>query len=153
MKKFLSLLLAGTMLFSLAACGEDKEEKDNKPAATESVDTQNVKIVSPEAAVEQYWTSIAAGDYDKYLEVLAPERESSKSREAFDGLNKGFDDGAVVEIEIVEVSYVEDFNGDYEDYAEVEYKLFENGEILYEITSVAVKVDGSWRYLRSTSTR
>lgn len=152
MKKFLAMLLAGTMLFSFAACGEDSEEKDNGKLVTEkSEKVKNSNLGSPEAAVEQYWLSIANGDYDTYLNVLAPEREYSKNRETFDGLHKGFDEDDVVEIEIGAVSYIEDFSGDYESVADVEYKMFvDNEQFFYDYIARVVKVDGEWKFLLST---
>lgn len=71
MKKLLSLLLAGTMLFSLAACGNDAEEKDdskkNKFDAVDNGDFggENDGFVNEEEVSVQIGDYITFGKYEQ----------------------------------------------------------------------------------------
>ena len=86
MKKFLSLLLAGTMLFSLAACGEDKEEKSNDENKGEIVEGGGIDIGGAE--VGEY---ITFGSYEQ-------DNDTSNGKEPIEWLVLDKQDGKVLVI-------------------------------------------------------
>ena len=64
MKKLLSLLLAGTMLFSLAACGDDAEEKDDsKKNKIDAVEDNGDFGGENDGFNNEEETSVQIGDY------------------------------------------------------------------------------------------
>ena len=85
MKKFMALILAMCMVFSLAACGGSKDsdsKTDSGDSKTEdTVDKKTIALVPP-AMISPYYKSVISGaqeacdDLGYELKTLAPESES-----------------------------------------------------------------------------
>ena len=155
MKRILTLLIAGTIAFSLSACGKT-EKKENDSTSNSSVNEQLIKedvsetektieIVSgvndsAENVAKAFYETLFAEDstYEDWKKLIAPHEEylDDFEEEDFERRRKNWEDNKILSIEAT------DKNTNYADKTIKEYtdNLAENGYKLEELTSVSVGI-------------